>query len=369
VASRQEALFQKESEALEGTFKQVPLFSVVIPTHNEEANIARCLDSLRRMDFSSALFEVLVVDNGSTDTTRALASSFQNVLPLRVLDKPDAYISAVRNAGAKLARGQFLAFLDSDCEAPADWLSQARQVVSAGGTGAFGNFYRVPAGSSWIARYWYEDRDQKKIGPVPFLPAGDLFVSLQLFRAVGGFDESIQTNEDFELCQRIRRAGLPIESIPSLGVVHWGTPQTLSEFFRKHRWHGMHVFKIFLRNLPALYNFNPVGLAVYTLFCLFGILAGIILAILRGHVHVLSAFLLAITLPATVLGTKAAISSRSLRTFLPMTVLYLTYGLARASSLIQLKGRNKASHSSAEVCSSEATRQDKEASSAQTKPL
>src|SRR5271168_98998 len=193
MASLQEPPVRKESEAMEHALKQAPLFSVIIPTCNEEENIARCLDSLRRMDFSSALFEVLVVDNGSTDTTRALASSFQNVLPLRVLDKPDAYISAVRNAGAKLAQGEFLAFLDSDCEAPADWLSQARQVVSAGRTGAFGTFYRVPAGSSWIARYWYEERDQKKTGPVPFLPAGDLFVSRQLFRTVGGFDESIQT--------------------------------------------------------------------------------------------------------------------------------------------------------------------------------
>jgi glycosyltransferase involved in cell wall biosynthesis len=319
------------------------------------------------MDCMSDLFEVIVVDNGSTDNTRALASSFQNALPLRVLDKSDAYISAVRNAGAKCARGQFLAFLDADCEVPADWLSQAWQVVSAGHTGAFGSFYLVPVGSSWIAHYWYEERDRKKFGPVTFLPAGDLFVSNQGFQDVGGFDESIQTNEDFELCQRIRSAGLPIESIPGLGVVHWGTPQTLSEFFRKHRWHGMHVFKVFLRNLPALYNFKPVVLAVYMLFCLFGIFAGAFLSFLRGNVYVLGAFLLAMVLPAALLGIIAAISSRSLAAILPMSALYLTYGLARASSLIHWENGNDAVHSSRAVCSSEATGQDNEATSPQSK--
>src|ERR1700674_5334609 len=92
------------------------LFSIVIPVRNEEENIRRCLDSVRCLKFAPELFEVIVVDNGSTDRTKEVASAFKEFLPLQVLDRPDGYIAAVRNAGAAAARGRYLAFLDADCE-------------------------------------------------------------------------------------------------------------------------------------------------------------------------------------------------------------------------------------------------------------
>jgi GT2 family glycosyltransferase len=188
-------------------------------------------------------------------------------------------------------------------------------------------------GSSWIARHWYLIRDAKPAGEVTYVPAGDLFLSRQLFDKVQGFDESIQTNEDYELCQRIRASGIPIRCEPRLAVVHWGTPQSLAAFFKKNRWHGTHVFNVFLRNLPALRNFNAVAFAFYTLVCILGTLASVLVVISSKDFRMLGVLLLAAVLPSFLLGLHSAVSSRRPTAALPMTFLYLTYGVARSCCL------------------------------------
>ena len=321
-------------ENFQSSSEQEPLFSIIIPVRNEEHNIARCLSALSNSQIAPHVFEIIVVDNGSTDRTREVAAGFVSTYALRVLDWPNAYIAAVRNAGAAVAQGKYFAFLDSDCEVLPDWLTQAQLAISRGITGVFGSYYLIPENSSWIARYWHEERDKRGAGEVPYLPAGDLFVSRELFQKVRGFDETIQTNEDYEFCQRVRSIGHPITCIPELGVIHWGTPQSLVAFYRKHRWHGMHVFRVFLRNLPALHNFKPIALALYTLCCMLGLLISIGIALQGGSLRYLDAFVLALLVPPLALGIRSAASVRRLGAIVPVAALYLAYGLARASSIV-----------------------------------
>ncbi len=326
-------------EHLAGESSRSPImFSVIIPVRNEERNIAKCLASLQRMPCGPEFFEVIVVDNGSTDRTREVASTFQKSLSLIILERPNVYISAVRNTGAAVAQGRYLAFLDSDCEVHPDWLGEASRAVVEGRTGVFGSFYLIPDGSSWVARHWYDERDKKAYGEISYLPSGNLFVSHELFRELGGFDESIQTNEDYEFCQRVRAAGFPITCIPALGVIHWGTPQSLAEFFRKNRWHGMHVFRVYLRSFPAFSNARPVLFAMYTLLCLVGIVSGITRLAMSKPPTVLWVSLTALALPSLLLSFRLAIRHRKWSAVLPLTILYLTYGLARATCLLGVHG-------------------------------
>lgn len=323
-------------------FQRSPQFSVIIPVRNEEQNIAKCLASLERMEFSSERFEVIVVDNGSTDHTRDVAAAFRERLPLRILERPNGYIAAVRNGGAALAQGTYLAFLDSDCEVFPDWLLQAALVLSANITGVFGSFYSIPQGSSWIARYWYEERDKKPFGQVPYLPAGNLFICRSLFKQLQGFDETIQTNEDYEFCQRARAAGYAITCVPELSVIHWGTPQSLSQFFRKHRWHGTHVFRVFLRNLPALCNLKPVLFAFYTLLCLLGVIVAFASLWIHGRIVWLLVSILAFITPSLVLSVafRPRQSNPRWTGACALLLLYITYGIARATSLLGIHEDN-----------------------------
>src|SRR5437867_13391940 len=102
-------------ENFQSSSEQEPLFSIIIPVRNEEHNIARCLSALSKSQTAPHVFEIIVVDNGSTDRTREVAAGCVSTSPLIVLARPDAYIALGRNAGAALAQGTYFALLGSDC--------------------------------------------------------------------------------------------------------------------------------------------------------------------------------------------------------------------------------------------------------------
>ncbi len=311
--------------------------SVIIPARNEERVIGRCLESLARMDFPSDAFEVIVVDNGSTDRTVEVARAFSVVLNMTILQKTNAHISALRNLAASVARGEIFAFVDADCVVPHDWLTQATALLAREGMGVVGAHYRIPEQSAWVARAWYGDMEIQKQGTVPYVPGGDLLIKRATFLSVGGFDESIQTNEDCDLCRRIRLRGLRVLADPAIAVTHLGTPQTLADFYRKNRWHGTHVFRVFLRDLPALSNARAVLFAFYTLLFLAGTGAAMILAGWQGRFDILAVCLGGLLLPPFCLSLHAAMSRKKRSYLFRLVLLNLTYGVARARSLLEIK--------------------------------
>ncbi len=309
--------------------------SVIIPAHNEEKVLGLCLDSLARMDYPAQCFEVIVVDNGSTDRTKEVAESFAPRLNLKVLEK-EGKISAVRNCGARTARGEIFAFTDADCEVPKDWLTRGTTLCTSPKTGIVGAHGLIPENSSWVARHWYGGVAANKQGEVSYVPALDLLVPRSVFFKVGGFDESIQTNEDFEFCQRVRAAGYVIQGHPEIAVVHLGTPQSFRAFFRKQRWHGTHVFRVFLRNISKLHNARAVFFALYTLLSLAGMAAGAAVSAWTGRYRLLALSLGALVLVPFLLSLRMSLGRKSLRPLLPLTVLHVAYGIARAICLLEV---------------------------------
>ncbi len=114
--------------------------SVIIPAYNASATIGRALEALASQDYPKP-YEVIVVDDGSTDNTSQVVHGFSNV---HYVSQDNAGPAAARNHGARLAKGEFLAFTDSDCVPHHDWLSR----LMAGFTG---DEVTVVAGSYGIA--------------------------------------------------------------------------------------------------------------------------------------------------------------------------------------------------------------------------
>jgi glycosyltransferase involved in cell wall biosynthesis len=312
--------------------------SIIIPALNEEKMIGRCLESLAQLAFAHDQFEVLVVDNGSRDKTLAIVESFKDRLRLKVLQQAGVRISALRNLGAGTASGDILAFLDADCMAPADWLDRIVALANADGAGVLGAHYLLPEDSSWVGRTWHRYQEAPKSGEVSHVPAGDLIMRREDFLKLGGFDESIQTNEDYELCDRARKAGMHVRAFPQIGVVHLGTAQSLRVFFRKQAWHGTHVIKVFLRDPLKSHNRKAVFFGAYTLLSLLAVAVGIVCALaLHGPWLLPAAGFVALCLPPIALTIRRVLSSRRYSDFFPLFALYLTYGIARARALLSIK--------------------------------
>lgn len=111
---------------------RLPLVSVVVPTHNRRAALQRLLDSLRRQTYPVLRFEVIVVDDGSTDDTQSFLHAYSlGEAPLRCLRQSNLGPAAARNLGFRAAVGQIIAFIDDDAEADPDWLAKGVQYFAS----------------------------------------------------------------------------------------------------------------------------------------------------------------------------------------------------------------------------------------------
>jgi len=312
--------------------------SVIIPVFNEEKHIRATLDALAMQDADKGSFEIIVVDNGSSDSTMSIVEEFLAVLPLQVFSLPHGNISKVRNCGAKVATGETLAFLDADCVPKATWLREAITVRHE--RGIWGAHYSVPADAPWVGKLWGKYQATEQAGVVLFLPAGDMFILREDFLRIGGFSEDLDTSEDVELCQRALKKGLHVSAFPSLAVEHNGTPGTLAQFYRQNRWHGKHVLRKFVSNLPSLKNLPIVALSFYTLFmfwvCI--LLPVIAIGIHRWWIALIPPTLL--LLPFVVISLIKTLRVGRLVEAPALIALYTTYFLSRAAALTLRYGRN-----------------------------
>lgn len=99
-----------------------PLASIIVPTYNNEKYLANCLNSLLAQTFQD--FEIIVVDDGSTDQTTKLLKAYKTNSHVRVHSQPNSGISVARNKGLKLSRGKFISFVDSDDYVTPDFLEK-----------------------------------------------------------------------------------------------------------------------------------------------------------------------------------------------------------------------------------------------------
>jgi O-antigen biosynthesis protein len=120
--------------------------SVVVATYNGSRTLANCLESLRRLNYPN--YEVIVVDDGSKDSTPEIAKQFSNA---RYLRQSNQGLSAARNAGIRAATGEIVAFTDDDCRADEDWLYYLVSDLLSGGFAGIGGHNFLPPEDSRVA--------------------------------------------------------------------------------------------------------------------------------------------------------------------------------------------------------------------------
>ncbi|MGE3885938.1 MAG: glycosyltransferase [Vicinamibacterales bacterium] len=308
-----------------------PLVSIVIPAKNASRTIGACLTAIRQ-HVPAASTEAIVVDNGSTDGTASLASEY----PVRIISVPRGFVSKVRNAGARVASGSIVAFVDADCTVLPGWYEAVVSGLSDPGVGVVGSRLAPPEPSTWSQRVWQDaqlKRDANRRREVPYVPAGNLALRREVFLSVGGFDERLETGEDPDLCVRVAHRGYRIVSEASMRSIHLGEPSSLLHVFRRERWHGRGARVTYSGGRVA-----PITMATLAFAGLLGLgVAGLVLRPIGAPAAILLAAPLSFVVPLG-LALRYRPAGRPWQT-LQLWAVYCAYLLGRAAALPTVFGR------------------------------
>lgn len=225
-----------------------PALSVVIPTYSRRESLHRCLDSLTAQ-VDPPPFEVIVVDDGSTDDTVEMLARYRPRYPLQVLSRERAGPAAARNLGAAEAKGEYLLFIDDDVVAHPRLLAVHLYTHRAEPKAVTLGPMMPPVGErlpSWV-RWEQEvlDKQYKAMleglwGPTPrqFYTA-NASLARRHFQSAGGFDPSYKRAEDVELGYRLLDLGLRFVFQPDAVVTHYAG-RTLRAWWRIPYQYGMY---------------------------------------------------------------------------------------------------------------------------------
>lgn len=237
-----------------------PKISVVICTRNRAALLEKCLLSLEGQSLMADAFEVLVIDNGSSDETPRILDKFAERLPLAAIPEPVVGLSRARNTGWRAAHSDHIAFLDDDAMADPGWLASALhsfktvQPFPAAMTGPIRLAWEQPA-PQWLTPDIQGCLGRldfgvgpRKFGGMETLFGANCFFHRRILERFGGFNERLGrlntvllSGEETLLQRQIENAGECLWYDPKASVRHWVPAEraTPGWFYRRYYWGGI----------------------------------------------------------------------------------------------------------------------------------
>jgi cellulose synthase/poly-beta-1,6-N-acetylglucosamine synthase-like glycosyltransferase len=214
-------------------------FSVIIPAYNAEKTLSFCLEALADQSVPKENYEVIVVDDGSTDETSKIAKGFN----VKYIFQTNRGPATARNRGARKAAGGIILFTDSDCVPDHNWIQEMVSPFSdtevVGVKGAYKTRQREFAAR--FAQAEFEDRYDllQKSSFIDMVDTYSAAFRKDVFLNMGGFDESfpVANNEDTELSYRLATAGYKLVFNPGAFVYHTH-PDTFMKYLKLKFWRG-----------------------------------------------------------------------------------------------------------------------------------
>jgi GT2 family glycosyltransferase len=215
-----------------------PGASVVVCTHNGARTIRETLDGLRRLEYPN--YEVIVVDDGSTDDTARVVAEYADVRLIRTANRG---LSAARNTGLAAAAGEIVAYIDDDAWPDEHWLMYLADAFARGDHAAVGGPNIAPPGDGLVA----ECVSRAPGGPTHVLltdrvaehiPGCNMAFRAERLRAVGGFDEQFRiAGDDVDVCWRLQERGWTLGYTAAAMVWHHRRP-SVGRFWRQQFHYG-----------------------------------------------------------------------------------------------------------------------------------
>ncbi len=330
-----------------------PAVSIIIPCYNEQATIGSLLQALYLQTFPRQSMEVVVADGLSTDATRSRVEDFRSEHPdfrVRIVDNPQRAIPAALNRAIRAARGEYIIRLDAHSVPSSDYVERCVDALQAGHGDNVGGIWQIePGGHGWLARsiaaaaghplgagdaqYRHTNRAQH-VDTVPFGAFHRALVD-----EVGMFDESLLTNEDYELNVRIRRAGKRIWLDPQIRSIYYARaslPALARQYLRYGFWKGRMLQRYpdtvrWRQFLPPAFVFLVLMLAILAPWWTW---AGIALAVL------LSIYLLALLAAGVQLAVQRREAALVAGVPIALGIMHFCWGGALLWSLVTGIGRS-----------------------------
>ena len=203
-----------------------PSVSVICPVYNDPEGLRMTLKSLVEQTYPEGAYEVIVVDNDSTDETPAVARSVAADHPGLVRFERETAIQssyAARNRGIRAASGELFAFIDADVVAAADWLETGVHAMEVRGVQYAGCQVDVPCGEPTFAGRYNAHTGfpvERYVEEGSFAPTCALFVAREVVEDVGTFDDGLVSGGDVEFGRRVAASGRDIHYLPEARVEH-----------------------------------------------------------------------------------------------------------------------------------------------------
>jgi len=236
--------------------RQPPMVSVVICAYNAERTMEACLKSLRELDYPN--YEVVIVDDGSRDATAEIAARFPE---FRLIRQPNKGLSVARNVGMQAARGEIVAYTDSDCVVDPHWLTFMAGAMTANGFDGCGGPNYAPHEAGRIEAcvsaspgapcqvLTAEDRAEHLAGC-------NMVFRKTVLQRIGGFDPQFTAaGDDVDICWRALEAGFVLGFCPAAFVWHFRR-NTVKAYYNQQRGYGKAEAMLYLK-YPE--RFNALG--------------------------------------------------------------------------------------------------------------
>ena len=215
-------------------------YSVIIAAYNAINTIELCLNALTQQSIDKKEYEIIVVDDGSTDRTSDIVKQF----PFKYFWQENQGPAAARNKGAQEARGEIILFTDADCIPQYNWIEEMVRPFDDSNVMAVKGAYKThqKALTARFAQVEFEERFEmlKKVVSIDMVDTYSAGYRRSIFLSLGGFDPSfpVANNEDTDLSYKMSQASYKMVFNPNAVVYHLNHPDSIKRYVRLKFWRG-----------------------------------------------------------------------------------------------------------------------------------
>jgi glycosyltransferase involved in cell wall biosynthesis len=213
-------------------------YSVIIAAYNAINTIELCLNALTQQSIDKKEYEIIVVDDGSTDRTSDIVKQF----PFKYFWQENQGPAAARNKGAQEARGEIILFTDADCIPQYNWTEEMVRPFDDSNVMAVKGAYKThqKALTARFAQVEFEERFEmlKKVVSIDMVDTYSAGYRRSIFLSLGGFDPSFPVANNEDLSYKMSQASYKMVFNPNAVVYHLNHPDSIKRYVRLKFWRG-----------------------------------------------------------------------------------------------------------------------------------